>query len=97
VNEEALRSLGITHILNVATGIQNGSLSGITYLTVEILDLPETNIVEYFPKMIQFIRDGIAAGGGGGVLVHWYVVALDLVTFIGCCHQLGALLLLLLS
>ena len=70
MNEEALKALGITHILNVATGIQNGSLSGVTYLTVEVLDVPEVNIVEHFGRMQQFIRDGMAAGGGG-VLVHW--------------------------
>ena len=71
VNHEGLRAHGVTHVLNVATGVEYPKLEGMVYRTVEILDLPETNIVEYLPQTNEFISQGIAAGG---VLVHWLVL-----------------------
>ena len=38
------------------------------YKTVEVLDLPETPICQYFPGMFDFIQNGLASGA---VLVHW--------------------------
>jgi len=73
VNHEGLRAHGVTHVLNVATGVEYPKLEGMVYRTVEILDLPETNIVEYLPQTNEFISQGIAAGG---VLVHWFVLFL---------------------
>ena len=43
-NIELLESHGVTHILNVATGVSNVFPDKFVYKTVEILDLPETEI-----------------------------------------------------
>jgi len=67
MNEEALKSKNITHVLNVATGISYAHIDGITFCTIEILDLPETNLINYFPRIFAFIEKGMTAGG---ILVH---------------------------
>jgi len=38
-------------------------------MTVELLDLPGTQICHHFPNMFDFIKLGIT---NGAVLVHWY-------------------------
>ena len=38
-------------------------------MTVEMLDLPETNILEHLPACFAFIDH--ARAQGGRVLVHW--------------------------
>lgn len=46
----------MTHILNVAYGVENAFLSEFTYKTISILDVPETNILSYFPECFEFIE-----------------------------------------
>jgi hypothetical protein len=46
----------VTHILNVAYGVENAFLSEFTYKNISILDLPETNILSYFPECFEFIE-----------------------------------------
>ncbi|KAM4859247.1 dual specificity protein phosphatase 19 isoform 2-T2 [Thomomys bottae] len=65
---DILRKYKVTHILNVACGIENAFLSEFTYKNISILDLPETNILSYFPECFEFIEQ--AKMKGGVVLVH---------------------------
>ncbi|KAL1786780.1 dual specificity protein phosphatase 19 [Sigmodon hispidus] len=58
----------VTHILNVAYGVENAFLGEFTYKTISILDVPETNILSYFPECFEFIEQ--ARRMGGVVLVH---------------------------
>ncbi|EDO35438.1 predicted protein, partial [Nematostella vectensis] len=64
---EELQRNNITHILNVATGVVNVFAKDFTYKNIELLDLPETDLVAQLPQMFQFINDGLQAGA---VLVH---------------------------
>ncbi|XP_071802917.1 dual specificity protein phosphatase 19-like [Asterias amurensis] len=66
-NLELLQKHHVTHILNVATGIVNFFPNQFIYKTVEILDVPETDITGYFAECFQFID---AAKATGKVLVH---------------------------
>jgi atypical dual specificity phosphatase len=68
VNLPALNECKITHILNVATGIKNAFPEQYKYLSIELLDLPETNIREVFSRTNKFIQQAIA--DNGRVLVH---------------------------
>ncbi|XP_008826163.1 dual specificity protein phosphatase 19 [Nannospalax galili] len=65
---EVLRKYKVTHILNVAYGVENAFLSEFTCKTISILDLPETNILSYFPECFEFIEQ--AKIKDGVVLVH---------------------------
>ncbi|XP_054977548.1 dual specificity protein phosphatase 19 isoform X1 [Sorex araneus] len=65
---DTLRNHKVTHILNVACGVENIFLSDFTYKNVSILDLPETNILSYFPECFEFIKQ--AKMKDGVVLVH---------------------------
>ncbi|XP_017690250.1 PREDICTED: dual specificity protein phosphatase 19 isoform X2 [Lepidothrix coronata] len=58
----------VTHILNVAYGVQNAFLDDFVYKTISILDLPETDITSYFPECFEFIEK--AKIQDGVVLVH---------------------------
>uniref|UniRef100_A0A8C1A008 Dual specificity protein phosphatase 19 n=1 Tax=Castor canadensis TaxID=51338 RepID=A0A8C1A008_CASCN len=53
---DTLRKHKVTHILNVAYGVENAFLSEFTYKNISILDLPETNILSYFPECFEFIE-----------------------------------------
>ena len=39
------------------------------HMTIEVDDEEEENLLEHFPCAIQFIQEGLRAGGG--VFVHW--------------------------
>uniref|UniRef100_A0A8C0B5Z0 Dual specificity phosphatase 19 n=1 Tax=Buteo japonicus TaxID=224669 RepID=A0A8C0B5Z0_9AVES len=58
----------VTHVLNVAYGVQNVFLNEFIYKTISILDLPETDITSYFPECFEFIEK--AKIQDGVVLVH---------------------------
>lgn len=63
-----LTSCGVTHILCVAPGIEPSFPGEFTYFSVPILDLPNINITDYFPKCFQIIDD--VTRSGGRILVH---------------------------
>ncbi|KAH9520257.1 dual specificity phosphatase 19 [Bulinus truncatus] len=65
---DTLRLHGVTHILNVASGIENLFPDLFTYLSLEFRDLPEFPIIQGFQKAINFIDD--ARKANGCVLVH---------------------------
>lgn len=45
-------------------------------MVVEVDDVEDENLLEHFPATNQFIQEGL--DGGGGVLVHWYVILVKL-------------------
>lgn len=45
----------VSHVLNVAYGITNKFPDQLAYKTLEILDLPDTNIISYLEECSTFI------------------------------------------
>lgn len=64
---EMLQAMGITHILNVATGVANAFPENFIYQNIAILDLPEVDILPLLSKCFDFISEGLKRGK---VLVH---------------------------
>ncbi|XP_029461807.1 dual specificity protein phosphatase 19 [Rhinatrema bivittatum] len=58
----------VTHILNVAYGVENVFPNHFVYKSISVLDLPETDITSYFPECFSFIEQ--AKVQNGVVLVH---------------------------
>lgn len=67
-NQEALREKNITHILN-ASRIPSTFPRQFTYLSVDIRDKENSNILACIPASNIFIEAGIQSGG---VLVHCF-------------------------
>nr|XP_020663426.1 dual specificity protein phosphatase 19 [Pogona vitticeps] len=65
---DTMKKYGVTHVLNVAYGVENAFPHDFTYKMIPILDLPETDIVSYFPECFEFIEE--AQLKNGVVLVH---------------------------
>lgn len=63
-----LEEKGITHILNVAYGVENCFPEKFIYRTLPLLDVPETNILSIFQTTNEFLRTSIESGGK--VYVH---------------------------
>ncbi|XP_062974657.1 dual specificity protein phosphatase 19 isoform X2 [Elgaria multicarinata webbii] len=59
----------VTHVLNVAYGVENAFPHDFIYKTIPILDLPETDIMSYFPECFEFIEQ-VKLKEDGVVLVH---------------------------
>lgn len=57
-----LRRLGVTHILNVATGIPNCFPADFTYKRLNIRDHPDMDIRHYFDDCFKFIDQGRREG-----------------------------------
>lgn len=55
VSNEAFFHLQVSHILNVAYGVENAFPDLFIYKTLSILDLPDTVITSYFQECAQFI------------------------------------------
>ena len=62
-----LKHHGITHILQVASGIRPMFPKDFHYKIIEVTDLSSSSIIRHFPAAISFIKEGISKGG---VLVH---------------------------
>ncbi|XP_075034748.1 dual specificity protein phosphatase 19 [Mixophyes fleayi] len=61
---DSLKKFKVTHVLNVAYGVENVFPEEFTYKKLSILDLPETDITSYFPECFDFIeqvklKDGV--------------------------------------
>ncbi|TSR51424.1 Nucleoporin NUP53 [Bagarius yarrelli] len=63
-----LKKYQVTHILNVAYGVENAFPDLFIYKTVSILDLPDTDIISHLHECAQFIDQ--AKSEKGVVLVH---------------------------
>lgn len=62
-----LQNYSITHIINVGTGIPNHFPNKFQYLKIDILDLPETRILDYFDRVFDYINE---AKKEGKVFIH---------------------------
>lgn len=67
-NLELLEKYKVTHILNVASHVNNIYPDKFTYLSLDLRDLPDFPIFCAFPKAFDFIDSAIESGGC--VLVH---------------------------
>ncbi|XP_076858304.1 dual specificity protein phosphatase 19 isoform X2 [Brachyhypopomus gauderio] len=63
-----LKKYKVTHILNVAYGVENAFPDLFIYKTLSILDLPDTDIISHLQECAQFIDQ--AKAEKGAVLVH---------------------------
>uniref|UniRef100_A0A8D0E037 Dual specificity protein phosphatase 19 n=1 Tax=Salvator merianae TaxID=96440 RepID=A0A8D0E037_SALMN len=53
---ETMKKYKVTHVLNVAYGVENAFPNDYIYKVIPILDLPETDIISYFPECFQFLE-----------------------------------------
>lgn len=65
-----LQSLGVTHVLNVATDLPNyhESTNKFVYEKLHIVDSPDTVLAKYWPQASAFLRR--VESKGGRVLIH---------------------------
>ena len=78
-NISLLKRNGVTHILQVAAGIQPffpgvrisiiRPIQEFKYKVVNVLDMPFENLARHFPGCLEFIRGALQSGGT--ILVHW--------------------------
>ena len=68
LSKELLDQHHVTHILNLAPDVQPAYPEHFQYKTVPILDIPETNIISYFPQCFEVLDDAVKSDGC--VLVH---------------------------
>ena len=72
----------VTHILNVAYGVENAFLNDFIYKNISILDLPETDILSYFPESFEFIEQAkmkvslvsIHSSSRTEILKYWSII-----------------------
>jgi len=62
-----LQSYGVTHVLNLATGVENFYPEQFTYLHMDVLDLIDEPILKRFDNAFRFIDEGRK---GGCVFIH---------------------------
>ncbi|XP_029377347.1 dual specificity protein phosphatase 19-like [Echeneis naucrates] len=65
---DTLQRHQVTHVLNVAYGVNNLFPDQLLYKTLQILDVPDTDITSYLGECSSFID--LAREQGGVVLVH---------------------------
>lgn len=65
---QLLKSNGITHIVNAGVGISNVFPKNFTYLNVNLLDLPDSDIRCHFDTVFEFMKNAIDKDGR--VLIH---------------------------
>ncbi|CAN9500197.1 unnamed protein product [Ophioblennius macclurei] len=65
---DTLRRYEVSHVLNVASGVPNLFPDELVYKTIQILDVPETQISLYLEESSYFIQE--ARDQDGVVLVH---------------------------
>jgi protein-tyrosine phosphatase len=64
-----LKEAGITHILQVASGLKPAFSKDFTYKVINVNDTSSSSLIRHFPAAIAFMKEGVAKGG---VLVHCY-------------------------
>lgn len=69
-NLAGLEAANVRGIVNCATGIENRFEGKFEYLTIELLDVPETNIREHFDTAHAFLRRIHAERKDATVLIH---------------------------
>ena len=67
---EALKKAKITHVVSaLRLPLDQDLFKGFKHHVVEIDDVEEENIIQYFAASNVFITEGLESGGG--VLLHW--------------------------
>lgn len=75
--KDALKAAKITHVVSaLRLPLDDNLFQGYKHLVVEVDDVEEDDIIQHFPTSNVFIQQGL--DGGGGVLVHWWVIILSL-------------------
>jgi dual specificity phosphatase 12 len=66
-----LKEAGVTHIVSALRFDYKETKGWENYkhCNVQIDDTDDENLIEHFPRVVQFIKDALAEGGG--VLIHW--------------------------
>ncbi|OBT55169.1 hypothetical protein VE04_04475 [Pseudogymnoascus sp. 24MN13] len=67
---QTLKDAGITHIVSALrfNYKETKGWENYTHCNVQIDDMDDENLIEHFPRVVLFIKDALA--GGGGVLIH---------------------------
>ena len=68
-NLSALKSKGITHILQALGGMEPCFPGQFKYCVLQVMDVPWENLGAHFMKAVMFIKGALAQGGT--VFVHW--------------------------
>lgn len=65
-----MRKANITHVVSVlCLPLDVDLFQDYKHLVIEVNDVEDENILQYFPTSNAFIQEGL--DGGGGVIVHW--------------------------
>ncbi|XP_061164304.1 uncharacterized protein LOC133173329 [Saccostrea echinata] len=67
-NEEILKSLQITHIVNMASLFRNKFPESFSYLKIDIEDIEDEQIQKHFSTVFKFIDSSLTLGGR--TLIH---------------------------
>ncbi|KFY53016.1 hypothetical protein V496_07987 [Pseudogymnoascus sp. VKM F-4515 (FW-2607)] len=67
---QTLKEAGVTHIVSALRFDykETKGWENYTHCNVQIDDVDDENLIEHFPRVVQFIKDALAEGGG--VLIH---------------------------
>lgn len=57
---ELLQSHRVTHIINLATGVDDHFPKTFHYLRLQILDLPESDLLTHFEECFKFIEESVS-------------------------------------
>ena len=78
-NRDALRRLGITHVLCAASGLTPDFPDEFQYLSIDLKDRGSARLEEYFAPCFEFIDESLTSVHGGadssapgGVLIHCF-------------------------
>ncbi len=69
-DEDLLKLYSVTHILNMATGVQNYFPETFIYLKIDLLDLPTADLASQLPRCLRFIDDALRSDCTNRVLLH---------------------------
>ncbi|KAK4266402.1 hypothetical protein QN277_027332 [Acacia crassicarpa] len=69
-NKDALKNLGVTHVLTVANTLIPAHPNDFVYKTLNVVDRQDVDIKQYFNECFDFIDESKSLGGG--TLVHCF-------------------------
>lgn len=80
LNEQKLRSIGITHVLGILDSFSfYKEFDGISYMKIEMANTYQANIIQYLPRVFSFISQAMKSGK---VLVHCQMGVARSATFV---------------
>ena len=69
-NKKILESKNVSHIINMATNVDNKFESYFVYKKISIYDCPSENIMDYFVSTYEFIETALNENSKNVVLCH---------------------------